>query len=190
MKKLPFTRTPVVLISRSGRAIHLQSIRNASEFLGIGVKGRVQAAIEKGYPVKGYRIVREDDWSPVADYSFRPSEMHDENGLLTEAGRKHARKMQERSLTEEQKKNRSERCREMCLKMIKDPNSNFAKGLNKKPVHCLNNNTDYGSIVEAARALGFKPALISYAMSHGGKTHGYKFYSKEVWDAVQKKSLP
>lgn len=183
-------RVPVVLISQDGRVIHIRSIRDAAAFLGVEQKNRVRDAMEKGYPIKGYRIMREDDWSPVADYSFRPSKMRDENGLLTEEGRKHARQKQEMSLTAEQKQNRVERCRAMSTQMAHDPNSKWGKGLNRKAIHCVTNNTDYPSVREAGKALGFTPSQISAAMGANRPTHGYRFYSKEVWDSVQKKSLP
>lgn len=184
-----FIRVPVVLVAENGRTQHIRSIKDAAIFLGVEKKNRVRDAIEKGYPVKGYRIMREDDWSPIADYSFRPSKMRDDDGILTDDGRRNARQKQEKSLTDEQKRQRVERCRVWSKEMAHDPNSKWGKGLNKKAIHCVTNNTDYESLRAAGKALGFTSSQISMAMKKNRPTHGYRFYSKEIWDSVQQKSV-
>ena len=67
-----WTKHPVVDISPNGEAKHFDSITAAQRFLKYPKKSQaVLKAIQRKYPVRGYKIMYEEDWSPLGDYSFR-----------------------------------------------------------------------------------------------------------------------
>ena len=67
-----FAKHPVVAISPNGDAKHFDSVTAVQRFLKYPKKSQaVLKAIHRKYPVRGYKIMYEEDWSPLGDYSFR-----------------------------------------------------------------------------------------------------------------------
>lgn len=78
--------------------------------------------------------------------------------------------------SEETKRQVYAKLSELSRKRAADPDSNWGKGnRRRKPIRCVTNGRDYGSIKEAAAELGLRPAHISGAISRGGKVHGLQF---------------
>lgn len=187
--KQGFQKHPVVVIAPDGTATHLPGIAEATRFLKVKNRQMVTRAILGGYSKHGYKVMYEEDWSPFADYSFRPPMTRDDEGRMNRMGLKMARARQEHNMTDEQKRRRSEMFRELSIRMAHDPNSNWGKGNGRKPIHCVNNNKDYHSVAAAARDIGVRPSSISNALTKGFKVHGYKFYRKSAWDAANNNSI-
>ena len=180
--KSGFQPSPVVLIKPSGEVLRLPSVVAAQKFLGLRNRQMVSRAIRGKYAKRGYKIMYEKDYSPLGDYSFRLSEMRDDEGYAKPELLRIYRKRQEQMMTDEQRRRRSERCREVSKRQAADPNSKWGKGTNYHPIHCETNGKDYASIKDAVEDLGIPSNQISLAISRNGTTHGYKFYDKASWD--------
>lgn len=185
--KKGFQPTPVILIRPDGHTIRMPSVVAAQKFLGLKNRDMISRAIRKGYAKRGYRLMYEKDFSPIGDYSFRLSTFRDEEGRATPALLRFRRMIQEKNMTPEQKRKRTERCRRQSLKMAADPNCRWGKGCKLHPIHCETNGKDYTSIKEASADLGIPSNQISLAIKRRGAAHGYKFYDKAVWDKVNER---
>ncbi len=181
-----FLLRPVVIIKPTGEAIHLPSVVAAQKYLGLRNRQMVTRAIRNGYAKRGYKLMYREDFSPLADYSFRVSELRDDEGRATPAMMRRYRMMQEKNMTDEQRRKKSERSRRQSIEMAADPNSRWGKGFNRfHPIHCETNGKDYQSMKEASKDLGIPSSQISMAIKRCGTTHGYKFYDKALWDRIE-----
>ncbi len=145
---------PMVVIRYDGKCIHLPSVRAVGEFFG-KAKSVIRYAREKrnGYIMQNYRIMRYDEWSPYADYHFKPKPPR----------KKKSRNSMPR--TEEYRKILSERAYRV------KPWTH----MKKHPCICLDTGERFESRQAAAGRYGLDLHNLSVAIKRHCRCKGYKF---------------
>ena len=181
-----WTKHPVVAISPNGEAKHFDSITAAQRFLKYPKKSQaVGKAIKRKYPVRGYKIMYEEDWSPLGDYSFRLPCDRDFDGHPTTALRRQSAIRAWQNKTDEERQKIREWGREHVRKMREE--GKFLSGHKPVPVYCLTLKKYFPSITDAAKELGVSLSAICQAVKMNRPVRGLKFYKKSVWDKITKK---
>ena len=181
-----WTKRPVVAISPNGEAKHFDSITAVQRFLKYPKKSQaVGKAIKRKYPVRGYKIMYEEDWSPLGDYSFRLPCDRDFDGHPTTALRRQSAIRAWQNKTEEERQKIREWGREHVRKMRAE--GKWPKGHKPVPVYCLTLKKFFPSITDAAKELGVSLSAICQAMKRNRPVHGFKLYRKSVWDKITQK---
>ena len=181
-----FTKHPVVAISPDGEAKHFDSITAVQRFLKYPKKSQaVGKAIKRKYPVRGYRIMYEEDWSPLGDYSFRLPCDRDFDGHPTTALRRQRALRAWQNKTEEEKQKKREWGREHVRKMREE--GKWPNGGKPVPVYCLTLKKYFPSMTVAAEELGVSRAAICKALERNRPVRGFKLYRKSVWDKITQK---
>ena len=181
-----WTKHPVVAISPNGEAKHFDSITAVQRFLKYPKKSQaVGKAIKHKYPVRGYKIMYEEDWSPLGDYSFRLPCDRDFDGHPTTALRRQSAIRAWQNKTEEERQKIREWGREHVRKMRAE--GKWPKGHKPVPVYCLTLKKFFPSITDAAKELGVSLSAICQAMKRNRPVHGFKLYRKSVWDKITQK---
>lgn len=183
-----FTKHPVVAIAPDGKAKHFDSITAVQKFLKYPKKSQaVGKAIKRKYPVRGYKIMYEEDWSPLGDYSFRLPCDRDFDGHPTTALRRQRALRAWQNKTDEERQKIREWGREHVRKMRAE--GKWPTGHKPVPVYCLTLKKFFPSITDAAKELGVSLSAICQAVKMNRPVRGLKFYRKSVWDKItQKKS--
>ena len=181
-----FSKHPVVAIAPNGDAKHFDSITAAQRFLKYPKKSpAVLKAIQRKYPVRGYKIMYEEDWSPLGDYCFRLPCDRDFDGHPTTALRRQSAIRAWQNKTEEERQKIREWGREHVRKMRAE--GKWPKGHKPVPVYCLTLKKFFPSITDAAKELGVSLSAICQAMKRNRPVHGFKLYRKSVWDKITQK---
>lgn len=181
-----FSKHPVVAISPNGEAKHFDSVTAAQMFLKYPKKSQaVGKAIKRKYPVRGYKIMYEEDWSPLGDYSFRLPCDRDFDGHPTTALRRQSAIRAWQNKTDEERQKIREWGREHVRKMRAE--GKFLSGHKPVPVYCLTLKKFFPSITDAAKELGVSLSAICQAMKRNRPVRGLKFYRKSVWDKITQK---
>ena len=181
-----WTKHPVVAISPNGEAKHFDSITAVQKFLKYPKKSQaVLKAIQRKYPVRGYKIMYEEDWSRLGDYSFRLPCDRDFDGHPTTALRRQSAIRAWQNKTEEERQKIREWGREHVRKMRAE--GKFLSGHNSVPVYCLTLQKCFPSMTVAAEELGVSLSAICQAMKRNRPVHGFKLYRKSVWDKITQK---
>ena len=181
-----WTKHPVVAISPNGEAKHFDSITAVQRFLKYPKKSQaVGKAIKHKYPVRGYKIMYKEDWSPLGDYSFRLPCDRDFDGHPTTALRRQLAIRAWQNKTEEERQKIREWGREHVRKMRAE--GKWPKGHKPVPVYCLTLKKFFPSITDAAKELGVSLSAICQAMKRNRPVHGFKLYRKSVWDKITQK---
>ena len=181
-----FTKHPVVAISPNGEARHFDSIRAVQRFLKYPKKSQaVGKAIKRKYPVRGYKIMYEEDWSPLGDYSFRLPCDRDFDGHPTTALRRQSAIRAWQNKSEEERQKIREWGREHVRKMREE--GKWPRGHKPVPVYCLTLKKYFPSITDAAKELGVSLSAICQAVKMNRSVRGLKFYRKSVWDKIMQK---
>lgn len=181
-----FTKHPVVAISPNGEAKHFDSITAVQRFLKYPKKSQaVLKAIKRKYPVRGYKIMYEEDWSPLGDYSFRLPCDRDFDGHPTTALRRQLAIRAWQNKTDEERQKVREWGREHVRKMRAE--GKWMRGHKPVPVYCLTLKKYFPSITDAAEELGVSLSAICQAVKMNRPVRGLKFYRKSVWDKITQK---
>ena len=181
-----FAKHPVVAIAPSGEAKHFDSITAVQRFLKYPKKSQaVGRAIKRKYPVIGYRVMYEEDWSPLGDYSFRLPCDRDFDGHPTTALRRQRALRAWQNKTEEERQKKREWGREHVRKMREE--GKWLSGHKPVPVYCLTLKKYFPSVTVAAEELGVSRSAIFQAMKRNRPVRGFKFYRKSVWDKITQK---
>ena len=181
-----WTKHPVVAISPNGDAKHFDSITAVQRFLKYPKKSQaVGKAIKHKYPVRGYKIMYEEDWSPLGDYSFRLPCDRDFDGHPTTALRRQRALRAWQNKSEEERQKKREWGREHVRKMREE--GKWLSGRKPVPVYCLTLKKYFPSMTVAAEELGVSRSAIFQAMKRNRPVRGFKFYRKSVWDKITKK---
>lgn len=176
-----FLRRSIVILYPDGSHRIMPSVAQAAKYLRWANRQMVTRAATKGFVKDGVKLMYEEDWSPLGDYHFSATQSRDSQGRATPEMMRRLRRLQERNMTDEQRRKKKERARQIALKNIADPNNSFGRPP-AKPLYCLTNDTVYASTKQASETLGIPASLIYNAMSKGNKCHGYRFFYKEIWD--------
>ena len=181
-----FSKHPVVAISPNGDAKHFDSITAVQRFLKYPKKSQaVGKAIKRKYPVRGYKIMYEEDWSPLGDYNFRLPCDRDFDGHPTTALRRQSAIRAWHNKTEEERQKIREWGREHVRKMREE--GKWQTGHKPVPVYCLTLKKYFPSITDAAKDLGVSLSAICQAVKMNRPVRGFKFYRKSVWDKITQK---
>lgn len=183
-----FAKHPVVAISPNGEARHFDSVTAVQRFLKYPKKSQaVLKAIQRKYPVRGYKIMYEEDWSPLGDYSFRLPCDRDFDGHPTTALRRQRALRAWQNKSDEERQKIREWGREHVRKMREE--GKWPRGHKPVPVYCLTLKKYFPSMTVAAEELGVSLSTICQAVKMNRPVRGLKFYRKSVWDKItQKKS--
>lgn len=181
-----WTKHPVVAISPNGEAKHFDSITAVQKFLKYPKKSQaVLKAIQRKYPVRGYKIMYEEDWSPLGDYSFRLPCDRDFDGHPTTALRRQRALRAWQNKSEEERQKIRKWGREHVRKMRAE--GKFLSGHKPVPVYCLTLQKCFPSMTVAAEELGVSCAAICQAVKKNKPVRGFKLYLKSVWDKITQK---
>ena len=181
-----FTKHPVVAISPNGEVRHFDSVTAVQRFLKYPKKSQaVLKAIKRKYPVRGYKIMYEEDWSPLGDYSFRLPCDRDFDGHPTTALRRQSAIRAWQNKTAEERQKIREWGREHVRKMRAE--GKWPTGHKPVPVYCLTLKKFFPSITDAASELGVSLSAICQAIKQNRPVRGLKFYRKSVWDKIIQK---
>ncbi|SFG54891.1 hypothetical protein, partial [Prevotella sp. KH2C16] len=131
-------------------------------------------ACTRGYLCRGWKLMYEDDWSPLGDYRYKPTPGRNLDGSLKPGHTMSPIYAARQSA--ETRKMRSDKARELCRRLNATPGSNWGRYLDKrKPVECLTTGERFASIGEAAARYNLPQNYISSAISRNGTVHGLKF---------------
>ena len=181
-----FAKHPVVAISPNGDAKHFDSVTAVQRFLKYPKKSQaVLKAIHRKYPVRGYKIMYEEDWSPLGDYSFRLPCDRDFDGHPTTALRRQLAIRAWQNKTDEERQKIREWGREHVRKMREE--GKWPNGGKPVPVCCLTLKKYFPSMTVAAEELGVSLSAICKAVKMNRPVRGLKFYRKSVWDKITQK---
>lgn len=166
---------PVVIIRPDGEKIRTYpSINSCARAIGVS-RQNMSEDCKSGYLCRGYKIMFEDDWSPLGDYSYKPKKGRDIYGRLQKGHKLFALYygMQTKEAREKLRKARSELSKKRCA----DPNSRWGGGKrNLKKVWCSTTGQHFESIKEAAECHHITRGYLSYAIHKGKITKGLKFH--------------
>ena len=169
-----FAKHPVVAIAPNGEAKHFDSITAVQRFLKYPKKSQaVGKAIKRKYPVRGYRIMYEEDWSPLGDYSFRLPCDRDFDGHPTTALRRQRALRAWQNKTEEERQKKREWGREHVRKLREE--GKWLSGHKPVPVYCLTLKKYFPSITVAAEELGVSCSAIFKAVEKTDPSVGLNF---------------
>lgn len=179
---------PVVAISPDGKAKHFDSVSAVKRFLQYPKESQaVGYAIKRQFPVRGYRIIYEEDWSPLGDYSFRLPCDRDFDGHPTSVMRRQIALRKWRNMSEEKKQKVREWGREHVRKLRAE--GKLRSGNKPVPVYCSTLNKFFPTVTEAAKEIGTSASNLCKAIRTNRPVHGLKFYRKSVWDKITQKKL-
>lgn len=169
-----FVKRPVLMIAQDGTiAREFESVAECMRVLGIKYSNSLAYAIKHNQLCAGHKLIYEDEFSPLADYRWRPTAGRNKNGTLAK-GHKLGYLFYRRT-SEECKQQKRIRSKATSTKLAADSNSRWGKGGSLIPILCVTTGKEYKSIKEAALSLGIPQYYISSAISRGGTTRGLKF---------------
>lgn len=167
-----FLRRPVVVINPDGTVkARYDSVAQCQRAFGVRDRHTVTKAAQGKFKCRGFRIMYEEDWSPLGDYRYKPTQGRDIYGRLTDGN---VARAMARFVSPEARQRQRILSRELSLRMCKDPNSKWGKP-KYKPVLCLTTGEKFKSVKEAAEHYGMPRHYISGAIHRNGTTKNLKF---------------